>query len=170
MIRIANNGVPAPSRASYFAAVNQLPLIYPIPTDPGQAIRYWMIPGSEWIPNTHNLSTDDGMLDLLDDLEDIQEETSEEKKAYALIPNNVAMNRFGISRKWDNVALGYSFIMESVGHELGHLYGLDHAPCGTPGNIPDDIDDDFVPTNGLIGEVGVDVVSKVAFSPTVSNL
>ncbi|WP_289355607.1 hypothetical protein [Paenibacillus sp. S-12] len=169
MIRIASNGVPAPSQASYFAAVNQLPLIYPIPTDPGQAIRYWIIPGSEVVMNTHDLNTDDGMHDLLDDLEDIQEETSEEKKAYALIPNNVSMRRFGTSRKWDNVALGCSYIMESVGHELGHLYGLDHAPCGTSGNYPKDTDDDFVPVNGLIGEVGVDVVGKVAFSPTVSD-
>lgn len=78
----------------------------------------------------------------------------------------VPMARFGISRPYDNVALGWSFIMESIGHELGHVYGLDHAPCGNP----DDPDDDFTPSNGSIGDVGVDPAAMVAFPATTGDL
>jgi hypothetical protein len=65
-----------------------------------------------------------------------------------------------------NVAFGWSLIMESVGHELGHVYGLKHAPCGGP----DDTDDNFVPKNGQADEVGVDPVGQAAFAPKVGDI
>jgi hypothetical protein len=153
-----------PSRATYFRAVNQLPLIYPIPSDPGESIVYWYVPGAESISTRHDLKTQDGMSDLLDDLEDIQEDGPDWIKGYGLVQNNL-LARFGLARKWDNVAIGYAFIMESVGHEIAHLFGLQHAPCGNPANV----DDDFVPINGLIGEVGVDPSGGVAFGPGTSD-
>jgi hypothetical protein len=158
-----------PSEASYFAAVNRLPLVYPIPSDPGKAITYWVVPGAEDIHTPHDLNTEDGMKDLLGDLEDILEDANAPsfKKAYGLVPATVAMNRFGWSRPFDNVGIGWPFIMESVAHEIGHLYGLDHAPCGGPFN--GDVDDDFVPPNGLIGEVGADPVGRQAFPPQFSD-
>jgi hypothetical protein len=158
MVRIASGAIPAPSEGEYFTAVNRLPLVYPIPTDPGEAITYWILPGSETITNSHNLMNDDGMGDLLDDLEDIQEESADYKKCYGLLKRGVGMARTGIARAWDNVALGWPLIMESVAHELGHVYGLDHAPCGGP----DDPDDDYVPSDGSIGDVGIDPASLPA--------
>ena len=68
------------------------------------------------------------------------------------------MNRTGMARPWDNVAMGWPLIMESIAHELGHVYGLDHAPCGGP----DDTDDDYVPSDGSIGDVGIDPSSGPA--------
>jgi hypothetical protein len=65
----------------------------------------------------------------------------------------------------ENQAIGFSCLMESIAHELGHRYGLDHAPCGGA----EDTDDDFVPPSGLVGEVGVDVVGQVAFAPGTSD-
>jgi hypothetical protein len=159
MVRVASGAVSAPSQSQFFSALNQLPLVYPIPSDPARAITHWVLPGSEVLVNTHDLTTDDGMGDLLDDLEDIQEESADYKKCYGLVPNGVNMSRFGISRPWDNVAMGWSFIMESVAHELGHVYGLEHAPCGGP----DDPDDEFVPSGGSIGDAGIDPASP----PTV---
>lgn len=163
MVRVRSGSMGPPTRSDYFTAVTQLPLIYPI-ADAG-AIQFWVVPGSEVVTNTHDLTKDEGMSDLLDDLEDIQEESAEFKKLYALVPNNVPMARFGISRPGDNVALGQSFIMESVGHELGHVYGLDHAPCGGPA----DPDEDFVPPDGSIGDVGVDPDTLVTFPASTSD-
>lgn len=166
MVRVASGALAAPSQSAYVASINRLPLVYPLPSDPAAAVTYWVVPGSETFTNTHDLTTDDGMSDLLDDLEDIQEESADEKKCYGLLDNAVPMARFGTSRPDDNVALGWSFIMESIGHELGHLYGLDHAPCGNP----DDPDDDFTPSDGSIGDVGVDPAAMVAFPATTSDL
>lgn len=167
MVRVQTATTSAPTRAQYFRAVNQLPLIYPIPTHPAVAIQYWVLPGSEVVMANHDLTTDSGLHDFLGDLEDIQEDTADYKKLYGLLDNAAPMKRFGFSRQRDNVAFGFSFIMESVGHELGHLYGLEHAPCGNP---DEPIDDDFVPKNGQIGEVGVDPVGQVAFAPTVGDI
>jgi hypothetical protein len=166
IVRVQTSSTSAPTRAQYLSALNQLPLIYPIPTDPGQAIQYWFIPGSEVVFANHDLTTQSGMDDFLDDLEDIQEDSADYKKLYGLVSNSFPLNRTGDSRPSDNVAFGWSFIMESVGHELGHIYGLKHAPCGGP----DDTDDNFVPSNGDVGEVGVDPVGQVAFSPNVGDI
>jgi hypothetical protein len=166
MVRVQTATTSAPTRAQYFSAVNQLPLIYPIPTDPAVAIQYWVLSGSEVVMANHDLTTLSGMDDFLDDLEDIQEDSADYKKLYGLVSNSFPLNRTGDSRPSDNVAFGWSLIMESVGHELGHVYGLKHAPCGGP----DDTDDNFVPKNGQVGEVGVDPVGQVAFAPTVGDI
>ena len=166
MVRVQTSTTSAPTRAQYFAAVNQLPLIYPIPTDPAEAITYWVLPGSEVVVANHDLTTLNGMDDFLDDLEDIQEDTADYKKLYGLVSDSFPLNRTGDSSPSDNVAFGWSFVMESVGHELGHVYGLQHAPCGGP----DDTDDDFVPSNGQLGEVGVDVAGQATLPPTNGDI
>jgi hypothetical protein len=165
MVRIRSGSMDPPTRSDYFAAINQLSLIYPIADTVTHPIRFWIVPGSEEFTNTHDLTNVDGMHDLLDDLEDIQEESADFKKLYALVPTSVPMARTGTSRPSDNVALGHDLIMESVGHELGHVYGLDHAPCGGP----DDVDDDFVPPDGSIGDVGVDPVALVTFPASTKD-
>ncbi len=144
-------------------------MIYPIPTDPAVAINYWILPGSEVVTANHDLTTLNGMDDFLGDLEDIQEDSADYKKLYGLVASGFPLNRTGDSRESDNVAFGLPFIMESIGHELGHCFGLEHAPCGTPGNQPDDPDDEYVPPGGKIGEVGVDPVGQTAFQPTVGD-
>jgi len=168
MVRVQTSTQSAPTRETYFSAVNRLPLIYPIPTDPAVAINYWILPGSEAVKANHDLTTLGGMDDFLDDLEDIQEDTADYKKLYGLV-EDFTLNRTGDSRASDNVAFGLPFVMESIGHELGHCFGLEHAPCGTPGNQPDDPDDEYVPPGGKIGEVGVDPVGQTAFQPTVGD-
>jgi hypothetical protein len=171
MVRVQTAISSAPTRAQYFTAVNKLPLIYPIPTDPAVAIQYWIVSGSEQVFANHDLTTQGGMDDFLDDLEDIQEDTDDDnKKLYGLLDPAANPNRTGDSRPSDNIGFGLPLIMESVGHELGHVYGLDHAPCGTPGNFPDNTDDNFVPASGKVGEVGVDVAGQVAFPATVGDI
>jgi hypothetical protein len=169
MVRIQTSPGSAPTQEDYFNAVNRLPLIYPIPTDPAVAINYWIVPGSEVVTANHDLTTLNGMDDFLGDLEDIQEDSADYKKLYGLVAKSFPLNRTGDSRESDNVAFGWPLIMESIGHELGHCFGLEHAPCGTPGNQPDDPDDEYVPPGGKIGEVGVDPIGQTAFQPTVGD-
>jgi len=169
MVRIQTSPGSAPTQEDYFNAVNRLPLIYPIPTDPALAISYWILPGSEVVTANHDLTTLNGMDDFLGDLEDIQEDSADYKKLYGLVAKSFPLNRTGDSREADNVAFGWPLIMESIGHELGHCFGLEHAPCGTPGNQPDDPDDEYVPPGGKIGEVGADPVGQTAFQPTVAD-
>jgi hypothetical protein len=167
MVRVETALSSAPTRAEYFEAVNRLPIIYPIPTDPAAAIAYWIVSGSEVVHADHDLTTLDGMEDFLDDLEDIQEDSDDdEKKLYGLVTNGAKPNRTGIARQWDNIAFGLPRLLESVGHELGHVYGLEHAPCGGP----EDPDDDFEPSDGKVGDVGVDVAGELAFAPTRGDM
>ena len=165
MVRVQTSDQSAPTRAQYFTAVNILPVIYPIPTDPAVAIQYWIDPGSEVVVANHDLTTEDGMHDFLGDLEDIQEDGEDYQKLWGLVSDSAALKNPGTSRRGDNVGFGTSNVL-NIGHELGHLYGLDHAPCGGP----DDPDDDFVPTSGLVGEVSVDVAAQLAFSPTMGDM
>ncbi len=165
MVRVQTSTTSAPTREQYFAAVNTLPVIYPIPTDPGEAIQYWIIPGSEVVTANHDLTTDDGMDDFLDDLEDIQEDGEDYQKLWGLVSDSFPLKNPGTSRRHDNVAFGFSNVL-NIGHELGHLYGLDHAPCGGP----DEPDGDFVPSSGLVGEVSVDAAAQLAFPPTMGDM
>lgn len=171
MVRVQTSTTSAPTQAQYFTALNKLPLIYPLPTNPSEALVYWVLPGSEVVTANHDLTTLSGMDDFLDDLEDIQEDSADYKKLYGLVAQNFPLNRTGDSRPSDNVAFGWPLIMESVGHELGHCYGLEHAPCSNPGQAaPDEVDGDFVPSNGHVGDVGVDVIGQAAFSTNVGDI
>jgi len=173
MLRIGTPSVPPPTVAQYFAAVNALTTIYPIPTNPSDGIVYWIDPGHETYITTRNLNAKnsdgsenlDDMDALLEDIEDIQEDGEDWQKLYGLIPSMVPMNRVGNST--ENQAYGYSGLTGSVAHELGHLYDLSHAPCGPPtGAQPEDTDDDFVPSDGKTGDVGVGVVAGTVFPAT----
>ena len=166
MVRVQTSTTSAPTRAQFFSALNALPHLYPVPTDPGAAINFWVVSGSEVVVANHDLTTLSGMDDFLDDLEDIQEDAADYQKMYGLVADSFPLNRTGDSRPGDNVAFGWSLLKESVGHELGHLYGLDHAPCGNP---DDPVDDHFVPADGTIGEVGVDPLAQTTFPPGVGD-
>ncbi len=177
MLRIGTPSVPPPTIAQYFAAVNALTTIYPIPTNPSDGIVYWVDPGNETYITSRNLNAKnsdgsenlDDFDSLLEDIEDIQEDGEDWQKLYGLVPAMVPMNRVGDST--ENQAFGYSSLTGSVGHELGHLYGLDHAPCSPPvGAKPENTDDDFVPADGTDGDVGVDVVSGTVFPASDGDL
>jgi hypothetical protein len=157
--------------SEYLQVSNAITKIYPVATNPSLAIRYFTIPGRETLPLKHNLvgngdvDHDKGEWDnLLDELEDIQEDYSSSHKLYAMLPNvqlafSPQTGRYslgGMARQGDNVAAGIN-VTDTTAHEIGHLYGLEHAPGGSP--LPDGIDDSFVPSNGTIGEVAVDVES-----------
>lgn len=163
VVRIGTPTVAPPTDTEYIDLVNQLPRLYPIPTSPSQAIVYSWPSNPVWI-TTRDLDkrTPSGdedlseMIGLLEDLEDIQEDFEDWIKLYGLVPLAVPMNRRGIAT--ENQAYGYP-LLDTTAHELGHLYGLRHAPCPAPGsrNSPANIDGDFVPADGRLGDVGVDL-------------
>lgn len=170
MVRVETDTVPAPSDADYLTAVNRLTQVYPIAEDPAKSIRYWILPGNEVVHTSRDLGTSKGMQQFLDDLEDVQEEAADYKKLYALVDRRVHMDRVGISRRDDNVAYGYADLTASVAHELGHVYGLDHAPCGPPDDQPKETDETYRPPDGSIGDVGVDPVRLDVYPATVPDL
>lgn len=157
MVRVETGQFPAPSEAQYYTAVNRLPEVYPLADDPATSVVYWIIPGNEVIHTTRDLSTLKGMRKFLGDLEDLHEDHAPEyKKIYALLDDRVPMERVGIARPSDNIAFGRAGLVSAVAHELGHVFGLEHAPCGA-NPAPEDTDPDYWPANGSIGDVGLDV-------------
>lgn len=149
----------------YLQVSNAITKIYPVMTNPSLAIQYFVIPGRSSLPLNHRLAPS-GDVDkdmeqwsnLLDELEDIQEDSPSFHKLYAMLPPG-QYSLGGKARQDDNVAAGVN-VTDSTAHEIGHLYGLKHAPGALPGGpFPDDLDVDFVPSNGTIGEVAVDVES-----------
>ena len=63
------------------------------------------------------------------------------------------------------VGVGYTgdAAVRTFVHELGHVYGRPHSPCGVPG------DADYPDSGGRIGSFGYDRESKVLFSPSVAD-
>jgi hypothetical protein len=161
-VQHGDSGTP-PDEATYFGVVNQLPAKFPIATDPAQSIEYRPAPGGEVYVNNHDLSTDGGWDDLMDDLEDIQEDFGDDDyKVFALLPAWPNPKWGGEASDWDNIATGFA---GDQWHELAHVYGLDHAPSDrcNPNPSPDNVDDDFVPPDGSLGGVGVDPANRMAF-------
>jgi hypothetical protein len=162
-VQHGDSGTP-PDEMTYFGVVNQLPQMYPIATNPAVSIRYQPAPGGEVYVNNHDLSTDDGWDDLMDDLEDIQEDFGDDDyKVFALLSSWPNAKWNGEGSDWDNIAAAFA---GGQWHELGHVYGLDHAPSDrcNPDPKPDDVDDDYVPPDGSLGGVGVDPANNMAFA------
>jgi hypothetical protein len=108
------------------------------------------------IINRRDLNTQEGFDNFLEDVEDTLEDFNfdDSVKTYALVPPGVKMKAPGVSRQWDNCGFGDGL---SAAHEMGHLFGLDHAPCGNANGV----DPDFQPLDGTIGNVGVAVIDVV---------
>jgi hypothetical protein len=178
MMPIGTPAVPSPTPTAYVATVNQIIRMYPLPTSPTQAITYWVHPVfPNWI-TTRNLALRtpngdedlSGMEDLLDDLEDLQEDFEDWQKLMGVVPFAVPMNRSGIST--ENQAYAHPDL-EPIAHELGHLYGLKHAPCPPAGSgrlTPGNVDEDFVPPDGHVGDLGVDVANAAVQPADLGDL
>ncbi|MER5299383.1 hypothetical protein ABT039_07930 [Streptomyces lasiicapitis] len=154
MVRVSTPTVPAISAARYRAVADALPLRYPIADTGG--IVYYTVPGLTEIHTTRDLTSEDGQEDFIDDLEDIQEDHgNDDQLLYAMVDPAVPMGVRGMARYDDHVAFGYDF-ETTFAHEVGHLLGLRHAPCGGPENV----DEDFTPPDGRTGEVGVEPLTR----------
>ncbi|QCX81460.1 hypothetical protein C9F11_39390 [Streptomyces sp. YIM 121038] len=149
MVRVSTPAVPALTPARYRAVADLLPLRYPIADTGG--IVYYTVPGLTEIHTTRDLASEDGQGDFIDDLEDIQEDHgNDDQLLYAMLDHAVPLGKIGgLARYNDHVSFGYEDAI-TFAHEVGHLLGLRHAPCGGPENV----DEDFTPPDGRTGEVG----------------
>ncbi|MYB62452.1 MAG: hypothetical protein F4X69_13875 [Gemmatimonadetes bacterium] len=55
---------------------------------------------------------------------------------------------------------------ETIAHELGHNFGLGHAPCGNP----DYFDPDYPYSDGSIGSWGYDLLNQVLMEPDTPDI
>ncbi|QDQ09822.1 hypothetical protein [Streptomyces spectabilis] len=165
MVRVSTPTVPAISAARYRAVADTLPLRYPI-ADTGGVV-YYTVPGLTEIHTTHDLTDEGEQEDFIDDLEDIQEDHgNDDQLLYAMIDPAVPMGRIGGKARYDDhVAFGYERVT-TFAHEVGHLMGLRHAPCGGPENV----DEEFTPPDGRIGEVGVEPLTRAVHPATTGDL
>nr|WP_282792654.1 hypothetical protein [Streptomyces sp. CC224B] len=160
MVRVSTPTVPAVSAARYRAVSDTLPLLYPIADTGG--IVYHTVPGLTEIHTTRDLTDEDGQGDFLDDLEDIQEDHgNDDQLIYAMVARAVPMGDIGGKARYDDhVSFGYDHDI-TFAHEVGHLLGLRHAPCGGPENV----DEDYTPPDGRTGEVGVEPLNPGNIHP-----
>jgi photosystem II stability/assembly factor-like uncharacterized protein len=76
-------------------------------------------------------------------------------KYYGLLPDSPdhPYPYFGIAYLNSAVGLGVASRLETTAHELGHTFGLEHAPCGGPLHV----DANYPFGDGRIGDIGLNV-------------
>jgi hypothetical protein len=163
-VLIKDGSVAALSPHHHARVVNQLTHLFPIPSSPALAIKQWFS-GTDALENRWDLTLDLGLLLLVTDVDDRQDDFDDNwVKAHGLMPSAIGADRMG----WQEyqAAISFSNLQSSVGHELGHAYGLDHAPCGGP----DHPDKHFVPSSGHTGELGVALLPSLrTFMPELAD-
>ncbi len=130
-----------------------------------------------WFPHTHDLSTDEGWKDLLDDLEEAWDDADEASGVRWLgivAPSErylpASVNHNGVSHAPGIAALAIGDAPQSGAHELGHTLGLHHihqpaAGDGQPAEPFDDADN-----NGMLRRAGFDVRASKAVPTPAGDL
>ncbi|POM25368.1 hypothetical protein BTM25_40120 [Actinomadura rubteroloni] len=171
IMRVAVGTIAAPTARQYLETINTLPRRYPIADDTSASILFWTVNGGRPLSVNYDLSKENGQNQLLDDLHDTYEDyaSRESQRLYAMVDATVPLGKIaGVARPDQHVGFGAQNLRATCAHELGHLYGLGHAPCGGPS----DVDGDYRPTDGSIGQVGVDPrgTTPTAFRATTGDL
>ena len=147
-----------PSAADFGVMLQGARARMPIPDD---GWEIYLPPGSPIVATNHDLTTKDGWSFVLEDIDDIAEDTANAwSYAWAGViaaeqPGAPALKLNGAGRKGNGehdypAMVAQAGLVATFAHELAHVFGFGHAPCGSP----DDVDPDLP---GYIEETGVDV-------------
>jgi hypothetical protein len=80
---------------------------------------------------------------------------------YGVVPVSYSGGVAGVGYVGAPVAIGWHRSLDVMLHELGHNFGLRHAPCGGPGGV----DLEYPYANGIIGHWGHDARSGAVVDP-----
>jgi len=139
---------PVPSMADWLTSSTGTRDRYPL----GDTDMWVAVPASGSVLSTdHFLGKRDGWDDALDDLDDYADRYNTFEWIFAcIVPalSNTISTINGIGHVDDDALfyndrrcfLSKSGLQATFAHEMAHTLGVGHAPCGDPGNYPDDID------------------------------
>ena len=95
---------------------------------------------------------------------------------YALLPSDIPIGGAGGCGGGGSVSAGRVGRPTTMAHELGHVLGLAHAPCGlATGDMGDPNYPAYEPYDapnnkqGTIGEYGLDVSTRIVYSPAMAR-
>jgi hypothetical protein len=115
-----------------------------------------------------DLTTEDGWIDLLHEIEALREVDGSARYYYGVHTNPPDAVWGGLGFVGWPAAIGYDRMpgaSQVMAHELGHNFGLFHAPCGGAGNP----DPDFPYSLGSTGVFGYDLFSRTVRDPARSK-
>jgi len=167
----ANNLSPAANDPDLADSLAYLGAIFPIPY-----VQVWGVPNWQWVANynyvTSGVVCRNGWSDLLSDLQDLYDGWTD-RPAHATIygymhqlvnsPDVAGCGRIGVA-----AGLLGSNNNDTMAHEVGHAYGLAHAPCGNPPG-PDPAWPSTTNPGAIIGEVGVRPATPTLFNPNTTT-
>jgi hypothetical protein len=170
-----NLQLAAPSDADYDTSLQGARTRYPISED---GFIIYIAPGHQVVTTTRNLAAalqngdpDPGpWTDLLDDIEDFTDDFQDIGQIWtAIVPNNYilpnGMSTNGIAISQSKVLAARATLQATFAHELGHTFGILHAPCGLPaGQTPDS----RLPAN--TEDIGLDVPRRFLIPAQTSEL
>lgn len=117
-------------------------------------------------PYTTNarLDTEQGWLQLLSEIRSLRDVDGSTRYYYGVHKNPPGAVWGGLGYVGGRAAIGYDASQrawETMAHELGHNFGLVHAPCGGPGGV----DPLFPYIDGSIGAFGYDLLTGTLKAP-----
>jgi hypothetical protein len=169
-----SRGLPAPGDNDFDRTADGAQSLFPLPED---GFEFHWMPGQQVISINHDLKTKDGWINVLEDLDDLAEDTA---NAWGMVwagvlpaelpgvPKEERMPFNGMARQGDGeddfpAMVCQSRLSTSFAHELAHVFGYGHAGCPSSGpDMPEGIDSSLPM---YIEEVAIDTYSDTIFSP-----
>lgn len=169
-----SRGLPAPDDNDFDRTADGAQSLFPLPEE---GFEFHWMPGQRVISINHDLKTKDGWINVLEDLDDLAEDTA---NAWGMVwagvlpaelpnvPKEVRMPFNGMGRQGDGednypAMVCQSRLPTTFAHELAHVFGYGHAGCPSSGpDMPEGIDSSLPM---YIEEVAIDTYSDKIFSP-----